>query len=93
MGFRVVEVPVTVHRGPYEGLSEAGAVLARWLEENDREARGPAWDVYRVDAGRASDNLRVGDRRVPAGPVTSEWDFRTNRLSAIAQSCDPGCDP
>lgn len=73
--------------------AEAGAALARWLEENDREAGGPARDVYRVDAGRASDNLRVGDRRVPAGPVTSEWDFHTNRLSGFALSYDPGGNP
>lgn len=49
------EVISTVHRGPYEGLSEAGAALDRWLEENDREARGPNWEVYRVTVGTADD--------------------------------------
>lgn len=49
------EVIVTVHRGPYDGLSEAGEALDRWLEENGREARGPNWEVYRVNAGTADD--------------------------------------
>lgn len=49
------EVIVTVHRGPYEGLDDAGAALDRWLEENDREARGPNWEVYRVNAGMVND--------------------------------------
>lgn len=49
------EVITTVHHGPYEGLARAGAALDRWLEENDREARGPNWEVYRVNAGTVDD--------------------------------------
>lgn len=45
----------TVHRGAYEGLMEAGDALDRWLRENDREARGPNWEVYPVHAGTADD--------------------------------------
>lgn len=49
------EVIVTVHHGPYDGLVRAGAALDRWLEENGREARGPNWEVYRVNAGTVDD--------------------------------------
>lgn len=52
------EVIATVHRGPYEGLTEAGKALDRWLEENGREARGPNWELYRVNAGTVDDPSR-----------------------------------
>lgn len=48
----------TVHRGSYAKLTEAGEALTRWLAANDREARGPNWEVYRVNAGTVADPSR-----------------------------------
>jgi effector-binding domain-containing protein len=36
----------TWHLGAHDSLGEAYARLAEWLEENERKAAGPAWEVY-----------------------------------------------
>jgi effector-binding domain-containing protein len=53
-GVALEEVPgahvlSTTHKGPYLGVPEAYRALFAWLEENDREAAGPAREVYLND--------------------------------------------
>lgn len=38
-----------LHVGPYQGLTEAYAALAAWMEENGYEAAGPAYEFYLND--------------------------------------------
>jgi effector-binding domain-containing protein len=37
---------VTWHLGAHDGLGDAYGRLNAWLEEHEREAAGPAWEVY-----------------------------------------------
>jgi effector-binding domain-containing protein len=47
---------VTWHLGAHDRLAEAYGRLAAWLKENEREAAGPAWEVYWwIDASREPD--------------------------------------
>jgi effector-binding domain-containing protein len=39
----------TTHRGPYDGLHAAYAVVWGWMEENGRELAGPMREVYLTD--------------------------------------------
>ncbi len=49
-------VAVTVHQGPYEGLSEAYAALERWAEASaEFTAAGAPWEVYLTDPGEVPD--------------------------------------
>ena len=44
-------VAATVHKGPYDTLSEAHQALEKWANENGEEAMGAAWEVYVTDPG------------------------------------------
>jgi effector-binding domain-containing protein len=46
----------TWHLGAHDSLAVAYARLTAWLEDNGREAAGPAWEVYWwIDPGREPD--------------------------------------
>lgn len=46
----------TWHDGPHVKLGEAYARIAAWLQEQEREASGPAWEVYYwLDLSQGSD--------------------------------------
>ena len=56
---------VTFHHGPYTALGDAYKAVEAWMQENGREASGPAWEVYWVgpmDVGTESSkwNTEVG---------------------------------
>ena len=40
------EVAMTVHRGPYDGLSSAHRAIWEWCAANGREVAGPRWEIY-----------------------------------------------
>jgi hypothetical protein len=42
----VGEAAVTVHRGPYDRMSEAYAAIDQWMAANQRESAGYAWEIY-----------------------------------------------
>lgn len=49
------EAVATDHFGPYEDLPAAGEALDTWIEQHDREAAGPCWEVYWTDPGSEPD--------------------------------------
>jgi len=46
---------VTVHRGPYNGLTDTYNALAAWMEANGHEQGGAPWEVYLTDPGETRD--------------------------------------
>jgi effector-binding domain-containing protein len=57
---------VTWHFGAHDSLGEAYSRLNAWLEDNGREAAGPAWEVYWwIDPSRKPDPS--------AWPPPTEW--------------------
>jgi effector-binding domain-containing protein len=43
------EAATLVHRGPYDGLSDAWQVLTRWVQASGRPPSGPPREVYVTD--------------------------------------------
>lgn len=43
------EAATLVHRGPYDGLSEAWQLLTRWVQASGRTPSGPPREVYVTD--------------------------------------------
>jgi effector-binding domain-containing protein len=43
-------VAITVHEGDYSGLDAAHDALSDWVLSNDRDTKGPVWEVYTVNA-------------------------------------------
>jgi effector-binding domain-containing protein len=65
----------TWHLGAHDSLAEAYARLKTWLGERDREAAGPAWEVYWwIDANQKPDPS--------SWPAPTEW--RTELVQPIA---------
>jgi effector-binding domain-containing protein len=65
----------TWHLGAHDSLGEAYERLNRWLEEHDRRAAGPAWEVYWwIDISQEPDPS--------SWPVPTEW--RTELVQPIA---------
>jgi effector-binding domain-containing protein len=65
----------TWHLGAHDSLGEAYRRLNAWLEENEREAAGPPWEVYWwIDASQEPDTS--------SWPVPTEW--RTELVQPIA---------
>ena len=48
-------VAVTMHRGPYDGLTDTYHALAAWMEANGHEQGGAPWEVYLTDPGETRD--------------------------------------
>lgn len=42
---------VTIHTGPYDGLTDAHGAVERWIEAQGLEPDGPPWEVYVTDPG------------------------------------------
>jgi effector-binding domain-containing protein len=40
------EAAVTVHRGPYDRMSEAYSAIDEWMAANQRESAGHSWEIY-----------------------------------------------
>jgi effector-binding domain-containing protein len=67
----------TWHLGAHDSLGEAYDRLNAWLEEHDREAAGPAWEVYWwIDASQEPDPS--------SWPAPAEW--RTELVQPIASA-------
>jgi effector-binding domain-containing protein len=65
----------TWHLGPHDSLGEAYGRLNAWLEENEREAAGPPWEVYWwIDPSQEPDPS--------SWPAPTEW--RTELVQPIA---------
>jgi effector-binding domain-containing protein len=65
----------TWHLGAHDSLGDAYDRLNAWLEEHDREAAGPAWEVYWwIDASQEPDPS--------SWPAPAEW--RTEVVQPIA---------
>jgi effector-binding domain-containing protein len=62
-----VTVAETVHAGPYEGLADAYAALAQWIEANGFEVVGPIRELY-LD-GPGSDVPPSAYRTIIAMPI------------------------
>jgi len=43
------DAAVTVHRGAYEGLSDAHKAVEAWIAEHGHTVSGPPWEVYLTD--------------------------------------------
>jgi effector-binding domain-containing protein len=70
-------VITTWHLGAHDRLGEAYGRLAAWLTEHDRDAAGPAWEVYWwIDASREPDPS--------AWPAPTEW--RTELVQPLADN-------
>ena len=66
---------VTWHRGAHDSLGDAYRRLQAWLEANERDAAGPAWEVYCwIDPGLEPDSS--------SWPPPREW--RTELVQPIA---------
>ncbi len=49
------EVATTIHKGPYDQLSEAHQAIESWLAENSEQAAGGPWESYVTDPGEVPD--------------------------------------
>jgi len=45
----------TIHKGPYESLSEAYAALETWMESNELRPAAPPWEDYITDPAEFPD--------------------------------------
>jgi len=59
-GIEAITIPagpaaVTIHRGPYDRLAETYAAIEAWLDQENRSAGGPPWEVYLTDPGEYPD--------------------------------------
>lgn len=45
----------TIHKGPYDSLSQGHEAVQEWLAENDEKAGGAPWEVYVTDPGQVPD--------------------------------------
>jgi AraC-like DNA-binding protein/effector-binding domain-containing protein len=48
-------VALGIHAGPYDGLPDTNAAIERWIEANDFEANGAAWEHYVTDPAQHPD--------------------------------------
>jgi effector-binding domain-containing protein len=68
---------VTWHVGAHDNLGEAYGRLNTWLDEHQREAAGPAWEVYSwIDASNEPDPS--------SWPAPTQW--RTELVQPVART-------
>jgi hypothetical protein len=73
-------VITTWHLGAHDSLGDAYGRLAAWLTDHDREAAGPAWEVYWwIDASQEPDPS--------LWPAPTEW--RTELVQPLAVQSSP----
>ena len=48
-------VATTIHKGPYDQLSQAHQAIEKWLAENGEQAAGGPWEAYVTDPGEVPD--------------------------------------
>ena len=54
-GIPVGRVAVTIHRGPYDSLSESYQQIERWMRDQGLSAAGAPWETYLTDPGERPD--------------------------------------